>query len=458
MIILLGIPLWWVTTSIPRERLPLKAMEDYATGRVLYTPIVTLLMLKACQVEFPVKILVRSPQGLPDIDSLVLHAQHIIDDSNEVHAPFHIRFISGSTMSNTDASYVLEYLHDATANLASVSTNHINRTIRMTFPQTHQIVSHAQEIANFFVSTFDAEKQYIRHVLRGDQSDTPAPVSVRRAVRSSPRYQVTFSLLNGGAAGSIKRWEIERAVRRYLAPVQRQLNSITNLTIDSQIQFYAGLTFDPPANDDDNTYYKLEVEKLPVFINAAEWSLATAITSYPVINFILYVPDPSIRPLLIVDAQRDKIIPSNAFLLPQWGSIVIYNPMNASSDLATVDDLQAPFSTFVAHLLALLGVPDTPSNHAPPSNSSLSAWKRDGLMRQRIAENFISATNTMGTLARLVRTIDNMAIPHTILHDVQQTLLDIERVTTIIILFTYSTNKVLRLATHFMHLTLTLPS
>ena len=56
----------------------------------------------------------------------------------------------------------------------------------------------------------------------------------------------------------------------YLDPLIQTLGPVANLTVDSQVQFYAGLTFDPERCDNE---YVVPVDKLPGFVNSAEWNL-----------------------------------------------------------------------------------------------------------------------------------------------------------------------------------------
>jgi hypothetical protein len=59
-------------------------------------------------------------------------------------------------------------------------------------------------------------------------------------------------------------------LRVYLYPLIQTLGAVANLTVDSQVQFYAGLTFDPEKRDNE---YIVPLDKLPGFVNSAEWNL-----------------------------------------------------------------------------------------------------------------------------------------------------------------------------------------
>jgi GPI-anchor transamidase subunit S len=150
--------------------------------------------------------------------------------------------------------------------------------------------------------------------------------------------------------------------------------------------------------------------------------VATAIISYPVINFILYVPDPSFRPLHLASPSH-----KDSFFLPQWGGIQILNPPQGTQHLTSAS-LRPAFATFTSQLLSLLGTPTLPRSIPSSEKVILSPWQLDGLVRQRAAENIVAAGGTMGSLARLIRKIPNMAIPEAIKRDVLLTLHHLDKV------------------------------
>lgn len=57
-----------------------------------------------------------------------------------------------------------------------------------------------------------------------------------------------------------------------MAPFLRTMSVISKFTVESQVQHYASLTFQPDLDATAKEYY-LTPDKLPNFINTAEWSL-----------------------------------------------------------------------------------------------------------------------------------------------------------------------------------------
>jgi phosphatidylinositol glycan class S len=129
--------------------------------------------------------------------------------------------------------------------------------------------------------------------------------------------------------------------------------------------------------------------------------------------------------------------PSSAFLLPQWGGIVIYNP---PADVQTTAPFPAPaltavFTTFAAHLLALLGVPALPPSISTSASASdvlpttpLTAWQLDALLRARALENARNAQGTLESIVSLVAQIENMPVGRDVRGDVQGALGALEEV------------------------------
>jgi phosphatidylinositol glycan class S len=124
---------------------------------------------------------------------------------------------------------------------------------------------------------------------------------------------------------------------------------------------------------------------------------------------------------------------STAFLLPQWGGIVLFNPP-PPSDLhqhthLSSHSLTPIMNSFSTQLLALLGVPPLPpAVRCTQSNSSLTDWQLDALLRRRILENVDKSTKTLGSIVQLVDQIENMPVGPDVRGDVQDALIALDKV------------------------------
>lgn len=120
---------------------------------------------------------------------------------------------------------------------------------------------------------------------------------------------------------------------------------------------------------------------------------------------------------------------SDAFLLPQWGGIVIYNPpADLQSHIKLPSSaLNSVFSTFANQLLALLGVPSLPPD-VQTDASLLTGWQLDALLRRRALENAEGAQDTLKSIVKLVDQIENMPVGQNVKGDVQDSLTALDQV------------------------------
>jgi len=206
-----------------------------------------------------------------------------------------------------------------------------------------------------------------------------------RSLKYSRTYHLTFSLFTPTATPSS--WNIEAALDEYMKPLLESFSSLSNFTIDTQVQLYAQPGVEGRV---------LKKEELSGFINAAEWPLSPSIGGAPTINFILYVGDMEVEG------------GGKSWLIPQWGGVMIQ---------PNVDDLRPAMLTFSNQLLALLGAPE---------NGSLPL-RLMTLVRVRSAGLLLKASSTLGSLARLTLALPSISIPQSVAEGVHATTEHLER-------------------------------
>jgi GPI-anchor transamidase subunit S len=231
-----------------------------------------------------------------------------------------------------------------------------------------------------------------------------------RSLKYSPTYHLTFSLFTPGASPSS--WDIESAIEKYLSPLLESFAPISNFTIDTQVQLYA--SFSPsvrdPEFDPDINAWTLRTEDLSGFINAAEWPLSPSIGGAPTVNFVLYVPAADRSPLVVKENR------ANSWLVPQWGVVMILNPPTsdtAATSHLSEEVLRPALLTFSHQLLSLLGTPQSPSS---------LPLRLLTLTRVRSASLLLSASSTLGSLARLTLALPSISIPRSVAISVDRTL------------------------------------
>jgi phosphatidylinositol glycan class S len=276
--------------------------------------------------------------------------------------------------------------------------------------ELHKIFSEEQALLAYLLSTNSGAHT---SKLKSLSPETTAELERQstRALKYASTYHLTFSLFTPTSVPSS--WDIESALQQYLSPLLQSFSSISNFTVDTQVQLYS--TFSPSINqpefDEQAQAWTLRKEDLSGFINAAEWPLSPSIGTGPTVNFVLYVPDENRSPLLV---QENR---GNSWLVPQWGGVFILNPNSVSANSTmpatlTKDALASAMHTFSNQLMSLLGIPQTPAS-LPLRLSTLT--------RVRAASLIFSASSTLGALARLYNALPSIPVPDTVAKSVDLT-------------------------------------
>jgi GPI-anchor transamidase subunit S len=274
-------------------------------------------------------------------------------------------------------------------------------------------------IANQIRDVFRDEQESLSYLL----SDTPfasgreslltpeakAALDARttRAFKYATSYHLTFSLFTSSSSPSV--WDIDAALDQYMQPLINAVSSVSQFTIDTQVQLHASFspTIAGPYYDDASGKWQLRKTDLSGFINAAEWPLSPSIGAGPTINFVLYVPSEKHSPLEIAETG------GTSWLIPQWGGVQIFNPSSSQSEKLTAQDLEPIMLTFADQLTALVGLPPT-----PPS----LAVRLASLTRERATSLILSTSSTLGALARLTLKLTSIAIPDSVAQSVDHTI------------------------------------
>ena len=435
---------------------------------------------KVCKPAFPLQIIIDAPD-LQDSEAanLVRITQHALDDLNEFPA-HHLRlslaqgrnltsnsvadvsaggplrgFVHQSVEEDQDVALIIKLLVQEKASNFKAKLRGHSTILDIFYAPGHvpSPSSSSSVLANFIAmklqDLFAEEKATIAHVL-SSHSPTNGPSStsaqgqwaqnsqaagsssrdarskisrtlptelaerlvsrMAKSLKYAPTYHLTVSLFTPVASPS--GWDIENALNEYLAPLLNWVSVISNFTVDTQVQLYA--TFSPsvqsPEYDQERGVWTLREEDLSRFINAAEWPLSPSIGPGPTLNFIVYVPDPETSPLVIKGSH------ASSWLIPQWGSVYILNSQHETMNNLTIltkEAIQPALLTFSHQLLSFLGVPQS-----PPSLS----LQLQTLTRVRAASLLLSASSTMGSLARLTVALPSIAIPETVSTAVDTTL------------------------------------
>ncbi|KAF9433513.1 GPI transamidase component, partial [Entomortierella beljakovae] len=425
------------TTRVYRAELPFDDVEQWNDW-------------KSCQPTFPIKInLHLSNSASPGSVSSGIKSsiENRIDSSstgNNSKAKYQFQLSVDQSWSGSKDSDISDrpsavpgtydfYISHGSSTKASIKTQR-QGFIQVKSWDEESIVGTVAEVIDVIFST--EEKTIKQLVNAADSRGIEKVMDQLKAVKYAPGYQLTFSLFSGDASNGVREWKIQEAINAYLTPILRSLSVISSFTVESQVQNYASLTVTPQLDTHSNEHY-LTPDTLPNFINSAEWSLASTVTSLPSLNFLIYVPKPEESPLLIKSGPGSPGSKTNSFLIPRWGGIIILNRDNntaTSSPVITEQELQPLMKIFLTQLRDLMGLPDLSIEKASfpvvfhkSTNEVPTAWELDNLLRRRSTENLVDSLATLGSLTKLVAATPNMVVLDHIQKDVVDALKDVER-------------------------------
>jgi phosphatidylinositol glycan class S len=364
---------------------------------------------QACSPVFSLQVVFDSPELPPaKVQALLAQTQHALDQLNDFSAHhMHLSLPNGIDVQDDTALTVQLLPVDGTANPSAFLRPH-STILDVSFAPDSILTtssttsSLATLVANELYNTFLYEHATIGHMLASSPGPHPAskPLAPEflalledrktRAMKYSPTYHLTFTLLTPSASPSD--WEVDKAIEAIIKPLTRVLSPVRGFTIDTQVQPYATFSssLHPVYNDLKRAWF-IDQAELGSFINAAEWPLSPSIGEGNTINFLLYVPAPEQSPL-----SQDAV--AHSWLLPQWGSVYILN-LASEAPIPSVPaaNLEDPFLVFSTHLLSLLGLPDEPQ---------VSLLLRLSTLRRTLTLSLMqSSASTLGALARLTQSL-----------------------------------------------------
>ncbi|EJC97646.1 uncharacterized protein FOMMEDRAFT_115195 [Fomitiporia mediterranea MF3/22] len=373
IVVLLAIPLWWTTTSITRLPLPEGRVRSLKSKQLKYE------LCASLDDDLPKPIATSVKESLRTrIHELGLNDTVSVD------------ILSGTPDEPPEYAVAID---TEEVEARTVGRKLVVGTKSMPSGNVSSTISNILE--KLWLSSFGANQQTVQY---------------------SPRYRLAFSLMNEDAAAGDcpPSWDVKTAIARQIQPVLRRLSTLHNFTIESQVQFFAPLAFEPVQLNGGS--FGLTQEQLSVFVNSAEWTLSSSVSNDPVLHFVIFVPSASRRPLRILDDEGSPT-ESNAFVIPQWGSIFIHNPSSPSSEShLSPRELYPAFSVFRAQLLSLLGVAPLPPS--VKSGETVSDWQLDALLRRRAYENAEGSKDTLASIVSLVHQIEGMPVGKDVTEDV----------------------------------------
>ncbi|XP_066602353.1 GPI transamidase component PIG-S-like, partial [Prorops nasuta] len=437
----IGVPVWWYTTTVPRVALPYSGIDQLSH---LETGIRTKIIVAA---------LTRN------------RAEHLANDIRE-------------TFKKSDI-YKLNVMHQVISKnlLLSAYTTHNHEKVAATFDLNVGDVLLLESInlkdavmvgskRTVFFSTEASSSKIVsvlsKWILRHDALELtrnalaePTLYSLdeenRRRFPSSPAYDVLLTLVNPDPEELKVDWDLRMVAKGYIEPFLNEFSTISNFSVKSQWLYLLPLDVTPKMIPDSSIlgrHYALPEDVLPQLVTPLEKKLASQVSLYPCINLVVYMVPCDSAPLHIYKKTGHRSRTDNnveAFLSPRWGGVVLTNPpieacakSNISLPITVVPEETTIVGTFVAQLRLLLGIPDLEPIYGvtavPLVDLKPREWEVDALLRIRTVEQLTSAKLTLQSLAQLLKEISNIVITEVVgkriknaLRSVQESAKSLER-------------------------------
>nr|XP_046174107.1 LOW QUALITY PROTEIN: GPI transamidase component PIG-S [Oncorhynchus gorbuscha] len=438
VVIAVGVPLWWKTTETYRAWLPVTQINQLAR--------LQLQLSVEVEVVFSRGTLTAEHQKKIDPTHTRLE-EHPVDETTVLSYRYETRYRTATIMEEDALNQPTAAETDQSLHLLSESP--CGSVVIYVVPESSTLLPEGVSVyvgqrrtallragrpmrvgvgLKEVLAHLETQVQQVLKVMSFSHSDITAALSDRvrldyssregladsmRAFKSSPGYEITFSLLNPDPKSHHLHWDIEAAVQSYIQPLLSKLAPVADFSLDSQILYYAVLGVNPRFDPSLNAY-TLNADSLSHVINPVEARLgSSAASSNPVLNFLLYVPDARHSPLYITDHRKYTVV-SNAFSSPRWGGIMVYNVNGTELPVHINIDMTRVMGVFLAQLRLMLGVQ---SSTPPPGflvgpcgPAGLADWELDRLLWSRSVENVATATTTITSLAQLLDQIGNIVI------------------------------------------------
>ncbi|XP_033102241.1 GPI transamidase component PIG-S-like [Anneissia japonica] len=434
----IGLPMWWLTTTTYRANLPYSQIEQLAKSKIsVVVPTDVWLCLDQKQsrdTQLYRKLEQKLSLGIVRLGDLSIQYKISLNECSGKTA--HI-LSKSKTLKDFDMALTSNQNEEEMAqpklgksDVYILSEQLFNSSSTILSQKRRGYVKFEQDLDNTvaFVmqlirEVFTNERLIVKSHLTSKQSaNSQDDIDSMRALRSKPGYELSFNLLNPDPASIHYTWDIASGVQSYLQPFLDKLSEFADFGVESQVLYYSKLAVQPRKSGIDNSYI-LPYEHLAHVINPIEARLGSHISTNPDLNFIVYLPTKSQSPLYVMDAHDNRSL-FNAFLSPRWGGVLVYNTPENVEDKSERDplkvDMQYVMEVFVGQLRLLLGIPAQNADMflQEEKNSAITDWEVDVLFRTKTLENIATASSTLTSLSQLLGKISNMVIKDNVAKEV----------------------------------------
>ncbi|KAI9143134.1 phosphatidylinositol-glycan biosynthesis class S protein [Paraphysoderma sedebokerense] len=441
--LLLGLPVWWYSLSVYKAPLPFQQLQHYHALNHLNIPIHLHLHHHAEFSDLKSKF-----SNLPSVvSSQILQNVKNLENKYNVQLSFSTSVSQLSDKFDLPDTLALDaeqpepgleydlYLFPDNEKFSKDKDDFGNPDVLVSkgkgmvvWGSKSTILTHVTDAMVYIFS-----KQMERLLISSSENERNNDIQSIRTAKYSPGYEITFSLLNADPKNHNLEWNIQGALEYSIIPFLNSLADVAEFKVNSQIQYYTTLTNPPKfknltedgGKSGETGYHYLTSEDLPHFVNSAEWNLVSALSNYTQLNFLLYVPSAQYTPLKILNSRGD-VLETNAFSVPRWGGVVIYNVEEGRKQVK----LMKATDVWLTQLRGLVGIPEglqgivetkkTTLHFLPNPQTGLTYLESSIYSLTKTYLNLIHTHSTLLSLTTTFHSLPNMIIQDSVSEKFQQ--------------------------------------
>ncbi|XP_041368806.1 GPI transamidase component PIG-S-like isoform X2 [Gigantopelta aegis] len=441
--VIVGVPLWWKTTEVYRVQLPYSDINSLSDTPIEYLATVEVVCLDSSLSSKLIDISTGLQRSLGSTEKKSLQSKYRVatrdattEELSLYRSAKNIEDFDKTLSRRFGAGFNLYYVVLLPESKGTVKLDKAfvgkHRSVYMPIKQSN--ISETVSSISSLVTDVVVRQWAVSKSLMGVKGSRSLKLDKEsmRCLRSSPGYDITFTLASPQPEIIDIQWDIKHGIQDYLKPFLSKLDKYANISVTSQVLFFTGLVVRPQKDAKTGEFFYTE-QDLPHMITPLESKLGSHASSNPALNFVVYVPTRDQSPLYLRDAAGNRV-PSNAFLSPRWGGILILNvpspPAGAALPHRADVDMRRMMEVFITQLRFLLNLhSQTPQEVILPDvgNEGITEWELDSWLRILCVENIATSIVSLQSLSQLLGQISNMVIKDDIALEVESAVANIKQ-------------------------------
>ncbi|EDV90665.1 GH14258 [Drosophila grimshawi] len=409
VIVGIGVPMWWKTTTVYRVSLPSSAIQ-----RLSEQPIKTAVQIAIYTQETNrgQLLITELETAFADSDIWNVEFKQLLPFAKaaEVHTPAALEKL----LLQAHPQSVGDFLFIEWAKLEDELLLTTERSALMRSDVTSTKI--AQLLHSKILQTYRINQILSTDERLGTKSEAPQPA-----------YDVVISVLNPKPRLTFAQWNVAMAAQTYIEPFLAQISDISNYTVRTQWKYRVSIEADLKQMRDSSKlgrHYALQESSLPHLLTSIAQNLSGSITDKPVINLVVYIPPCTTAPLHIYNSKQEMLTKHgvDAFISPPWGGFIIANPpehvclahLNNEPPVEyyvnTNDNMQVMLDQLhklldISSEVQVAGVKTVDIEQLAPRR-----WEYESYMRRSAIRHIATASNTLQSLIKLLDQISYIVI------------------------------------------------